>query len=58
MFEVKVIETKSGEVVKTINAIRTKEKAVKVEKGLLINMNHDCYHTEIDGYEVEQAISW
>jgi hypothetical protein len=49
MFEVKVIETKSGEVVKVIDDIRTVEKAIKVEKGLLINMNHDCYHTEIDG---------
>ena len=58
MFEVKVIDNQTGDVVKTINAIKTRRHAEKVERGILINMNQDDYHTEIDGQEVEQAINW
>lgn len=45
-WEVRIIETASGEVEKTIPC-RTERAAERVEGGVLINLNHDKYHTEI-----------
>ena len=58
MFEVKVVESSTGEVVEVLNAIKTERQAEKVERGLLINMNRDLYHTEIEGCENEPPVDW
>jgi hypothetical protein len=44
-YAVKVIESKSGEVVKVI-LCDSINKADKVGDGVNINLNHDKYHTE------------
>lgn len=43
---IKIIETKSGDVVKTMN-VENMRSAEKIENGININLNHDEHHTEI-----------
>lgn len=46
MYQVHVIETLSGEIVKTLPANNLR-KAEKLERGLSINLDHDKFHTSI-----------
>ena len=46
-YKVKVIQTDTGEVVKTFEAA-TERAAERVERGLNINMNHADYYTVIE----------
>jgi len=43
---VKIIHSETGEVVKMIEAV-SEHHADRIEGGVLINLNHDQYHTEI-----------
>ena len=45
-FVVKIIETKTGKVVKEI-ACTSERSAERVEGGIMINLNHKMFHTEI-----------
>ena len=45
-WRVEVIEDATQEVVKTIQC-HTKREAERVERGLLINLNHERFHTSI-----------
>lgn len=45
-WRVEVIEDDTQEVVKTIQC-HTKREAERVERGLLINLNHKRFHTNI-----------
>lgn len=45
-WSVQVVEDATQEVVKTISC-HTKSEAERVERGLLINLNHDRFHTSI-----------
>lgn len=46
MPKIKIIETKSGDVVETMDADNLRI-AEKIERGININLNHGEYHTEI-----------
>jgi len=46
-YKIKVIKVDTGEVVKTFEAV-TERAAVRVERGLNINMNHADYYTVIE----------
>ena len=45
-WRVEVVEDATQEVVKTIQC-HTKREAERVERGLLINLNHERFHTSI-----------
>ena len=45
-WKVQIIETKTGCVEESISC-GDKHTAERVERGVLINLNHDNYHTEI-----------
>ena len=45
-WRVKVVEDDTQEVVKTIRC-HTEREAERVERGLLINLNHERFHTSI-----------
>lgn len=46
-FKVKVINTETGEAVKTLEA-SSQRQAERLEDGLNINLNHARYHTEVE----------
>lgn len=49
-WKVDVIDGSTGDVVRTI-ACKTERDAERVERGLLVNMNHDRYYTQVSGPE-------
>ena len=47
MFKVVVKDSSTGEIIKEFTPQRGIRSAERIEDGVLINLNHDKYHTEI-----------
>lgn len=54
-WEVQIIESSTGHIVRSIPC-SSERAAEKVERGVLINLNHDKYHTKSCGTEKESKI--